>query len=225
METQTRSKARRFWYVLLMASAAAATAGTMYLWQNISQRKVEAQLHVFRVVELSEDVVDPAEWGKNFPRQFDSYNRTVDTERTRHGGSDAFQKLDADPAWRVLFAGYAFGIDYREERGHAYMLSDQDMTERVKLFPQPGACLHCHASILPAYRATGRKAGVTDDKPHEQVMKGFQLVCAMPYAEARGLKDDSGKPPMNHPVTCLECHDPENGIRPAFEPFAMITAR
>ncbi len=200
---------KRLAYLILVAASAAATIGVMYLWQNITQRKQEEREHVFRVVELSEATIDPAEWGQNYPRQYDSYRRTVDTERTRHGGSDAFQKLDVDPAWRVLFAGYAFGVDYREERGHAYMLLDQDITERSKLFPQPGACLHCHCSILPAYRATGRKSGVPDTQPHEQMMKGFELVCAMPYAEARKLQDDSGRPLIEHPVSCVDCHDPQ----------------
>ncbi|NMC20550.1 MAG: ammonia-forming cytochrome c nitrite reductase subunit c552, partial [Thermogutta sp.] len=125
-------------YVIVVVVTAGATVGVMVLWQNISLRKQESLQTVFEVVKLTEDTVDPAEWGKNFPRQFDSYKRTVDTERTRFGGSEAFQKLDEDPRWRVLFQGYAFGVDYREERGHAYMLRDQDQTERVTRFTQPG---------------------------------------------------------------------------------------
>ncbi len=188
------------WFVLL----AAVSFGVLMLQQNIATRKHEGEQVVFKVVELTEDTIDPAEWGKNFPRQFDGYRRTVDTERTKHGGSEAFQKLDEDPRWRVLFQGYAFGVDYREERGHAYMLSDQDMTERVKNFKQPGACLHCHASVIPAYRAAGRGAGVPDEKGFgwSQVMRGFETVCAMPYGEARKL--------VEHPVSCLDCHDPNS---------------
>src|SRR5438874_550646 len=70
----------------------------------------------------------------------------------RHGGNESYSKLEKDPALVRMFAGYAFGIDFREKRGHAYMLADQDITERTKKFKQPGACLHCHASIIPAYR-------------------------------------------------------------------------
>jgi len=183
---------------------AAAGVGVAMLVANISERKHEAKSAGFKLVELTEDTIDPAEWGKNFPRQYDSYKRTVDIERTRHGGSDAFQKIDDDPRWRRIFAGYAFAVDYREERGHAYMLSDQDMTERVTKFAQPGACLHCHSSILPAYREAGRQAGITDEpaRAQEQIMKGFEVVCAMPYAEARKLVD--------HPVSCVDCHDPNS---------------
>jgi nitrite reductase (cytochrome c-552) len=196
---------RRTWYihVLLSVVVALATFAVMLLWQNITERKEEAKQHYFKLVEVTEDTIDPAQWGKNFPRQYDGYLRTVDTERTKHGGSEAFQKLDEDPRWRLLFKGYAFGVDYREERGHAYMLADQDMTERVKNFKQPGACLHCHASVLTAYRDAGVKAGVAKDEAHrrEAILKGFEIVCAMPYAEARKL--------VSHPVSCVDCHHPD----------------
>jgi nitrite reductase (cytochrome c-552) len=186
-------------YAGIGAGSALLTVLVMMLWRNIVEHQEEARQRVFRVVELTEDTVDPVEWGKNYPRQYDSYRRTVDVERTRHGGSDAFQKLDDDRRWREIFKGYPFGVDYREERGHAYMLSDQDMTERVKLFKQPGACLHCHASALPAYAEAGRAAGGTRQ---EQVQKGFEILCAMPYEEARKK--------VTHPVTCLDCHDPQS---------------
>ena len=197
-----QARSRVWVYVVTIIAIAAATFAIMLLMQNISLRKEEAKQVVFQVTTLDESVIDPAEWGKNFPRQYDTYKRTVDTVRTKHGGSDAFQKLDEDPRWRELFKGYAFGVDYREERGHAYMLSDQDMTERVKQFKQPGSCLHCHAAILPAYRAKGREAGISDTDTLAQLMKGFEDVCAMSYADARKLVD--------HPVTCQDCHDPKS---------------
>ena len=194
--------ARKLLFALVVAALAAVAFAVMWLFGNISERKAEARASFVRLAETTEDTVDPAVWGRNFPRQYDSYRRTVDVERTKHGGSEAFQKLDEDPRWKELFKGYAFGVDYREERGHAYMLSDQDMTERVKNFKQPGSCLHCHASAGPAYRQKGVEAGAPAGPEHarEQLMKGFEVVCAMPYAEARKLVD--------HPITCLDCHDP-----------------
>ncbi len=209
-EKSTLRFSRLAWiiYGIVVLVTAAATVGVMAIWQNISLRKQESLQTVFQVVKLTEDTVDPAEWGKNFRRQYDSYKRTVDTERTRYGGSEAFQKLDEDPRWRVFFQGYAFGVDYREERGHAYMLQDQDQTERVRQFQQPGSCLHCHAAVIPAYREMGRRAGISDDHRQEQIMKGFEVVCAMPWTEARNLTDDQGRKLIDHPVTCLDCHDP-----------------
>jgi nitrite reductase (cytochrome c-552) len=171
---------------------AAAIAGVTALLLNTAERKREAKEHYLALVTLTEDTIDPAEWGKNFPRQYDGYRRTVDTARTRHGGSEAFQKLDEDPRWRRLFKGYAFALDYREERGHAFMLSDQDETRRTQERPQPGTCLHCHSAVMPAYRTLG----------NGDVMKGFDLLNAMPWREARQH--------VSHPITCGDCHDPKS---------------
>ncbi len=198
-----RKSGSTFGKIVLCLVVAAITFGIMLLWQNIAERKQEARQQIFRLAEVNEDTIDPAIWGKNYPRQYDSYQRTVDIERTKHGGSEAFQKLDDDPRWKLLFKGYAFGVDYREERGHAFMLSDQDETERVKKFKQPGSCLHCHASVIPAYQQAGVKAGVPNDAAHRQeaIMKGFETVCAMPYGDARKL--------VSHPVSCVDCHQPD----------------
>ena len=190
-------------YVVIIVVVAVLTVGVMLLLENVSERKEEARQDVFRVAEITEDTIEAEEWGKNYPRQYDGYLRTVDTERTRHGGSEAFQRLDEFPVWRDIFAGYAFGVDYREDRGHAYMLSDQDITERLKVVKQPGACLHCHSAVLPAYREAGVQAGIAEDEAHRQeaIMKGFEIVSAMPYTDARKL--------VSHPITCGDCHDPD----------------
>jgi len=187
-------------YAAVLVGTAGATLLVLMLYQNIVARKAEATKDVFRVVEVSDRTVDPAIWGKNYPRQYDSYRRTVDTERTSHGGSDAFQKLDEHPVWRRIFAGYGFSVDYREERGHAYMLQDQRETERVTKLKQPGSCLHCHASTLNAYIDAGLKAGIPAGAEHweAQIQKGFEEVCKLPYAEATRL--------VEHPVSCVDCH-------------------
>src|SRR5262249_2561319 len=158
---------------------------------NIRQHKQEGAERYLILANLDEDTIDPEVWGRNFPRQYDGYRRTAENTNRRHGGSEAVSKLEEDPRLRRIFAGYPFSVDYRERRGHAFMLEDQDKTERVRRFKQPGACLHCHASVIPAYR----KAGDGD------VMKGFEKVCAMPLAQPRKLLDP--------PVACLDCHDPK----------------
>ncbi|HXF95310.1 MAG TPA: ammonia-forming cytochrome c nitrite reductase subunit c552 [Gemmatimonadales bacterium] len=191
--------------VLLTAVAALATFGAIALLVSIFERKQEAREPFFRVAEITDTTVDPAVWGRNFPHQYDAYRRTVDQVRTRFGGSEAVprtptaadprsvvaqSRLEEDPRLRTLWAGYAFAVDFREERGHAYMLDDQTFTGRQQAAPQPGACLHCHASVYVAYR----RAGGGD------LMRGFERVNPLPYAEARKLVD--------HPVACLDCHDP-----------------
>src|SRR5690606_39083228 len=120
----------------------------------------EARRPFVRLVEVDDVSTDPVPWGTNWPFQFDTYRRTVDVEETSYGGSSAMpeSKLEASPWLRRLYAGYAFSIDYREARGHAYMLYDQEVTERVTKAKQSGACLHCHASIVPTYRRLGLEA-------------------------------------------------------------------
>ena len=137
---------------------------------NIFERKQEARNPFYRVVELTDDTDDPAVWGKNFPLQYDGYQRTVDQVRTRFGGSEALprtptqadprsvvaqSKLGGGPAPEDDVGGYAFAKDFREERGHAYMLDDQIFTERQQVAKQPGTCLHCHASVYVPYKKAG----------------------------------------------------------------------
>jgi nitrite reductase (cytochrome c-552) len=177
--------------MVTILATAAVTYGVVALLMNINERKQEARQSYLKIADLTEDTINPAVWGENFPREYDGYKRTAENTARRHGGSEAMSKLDEDPRLKRIFAGYPFSVDYRERRGHAYMLEDQDNTERVKQFKQPGACLHCHASIIPAYR----KEGGGD------VMKGFELVCAMPLKEARQL--------VSHPLSCIDCHDPQ----------------
>jgi nitrite reductase (cytochrome c-552) len=184
-------KSSRWTYLGLSGAVALATFLVTALLMNISQRKQEAGQRYVEIARLTEDTVDPVEWGKNFPREYDGYKRTVDIERTKYGGSEAFSKLERDPRLKRIFAGYAFELDYREDRGHAYSLKDQDETERVKQRPQTGSCLHCHASLLPAWRRLGGG----------DLIQGFERMGPMPYAEARKL--------VTHPIACLDCHDPK----------------
>jgi nitrite reductase (cytochrome c-552) len=199
----------RLVYGLTILGTAAVAVLVTALLMNIHERQEEGKQHYLKLVELDESTVDPAVWGRNFPRQYDSYKRTVDQERTRHGGNDALDttdKLERDPFLKLMYAGYAFSIDYRDLRGHAYMLQDQRDTRRVKERKQPGACLHCHAAVMPAYR----ELGGGDDWEH--VKAGFEKMCGMEYPEAVGH--------VSHPVTCLDCHEPKTAQlrvnRPAF---------
>jgi nitrite reductase (cytochrome c-552) len=203
--------------VLAALAAAIAAAVTAALLVNIFERKQEARNPFFRVVELGDDTVDPAIWGKNFPYQYDGYRKTVDQQRTRYGGSEAVprtpsaadprtvvaqSRLEEDPRLRTFWAGYAFSKDFREERGHAYMLLDQRLTGRQQAAVQPGACLHCHASMVTLYRRLGGG----------DPMRGFDAVNHLRYAEVTRM--------VQHPVACIDCHDPRTMSlrvsRPAF---------
>jgi nitrite reductase (cytochrome c-552) len=205
--------------LVFVAAAAAALAAIVItaLLMNIFERKQEARLTSVRVVDIDERTVDPKVWGRNFPLEYDSYLKSVDQVRTRYGGSEAVprtptkadprsivaqSRIEEDPRLKKMWAGYAFAVDFREERGHAYMLDDQTYTQRQEVVKQPGACLQCHASVYPAMKELGKG----------DVAKGFEAMNAMPFSEARKL--------VEHPVACIDCHEPESMslrvTRPAF---------
>jgi nitrite reductase (cytochrome c-552) len=208
---------RRLWLWIAGLVGVSAVAGALLigLLTNIFQRKQEAKNPYLRLVNVTEETTDPAPWGMNWPRQFDGYRRTAEVSRTRFGGSETLpeEKIDRDPWLKRVFAGYAFAIDYRDRRGHAHMLEDQEKTRRVTEKPQPGNCLHCHAAIIPTYRRLGGG----------DVMKGFAELGKLPYAAAHAevVKTGSLNPVPGgteqrfahvdgaHPVACVDCHDPK----------------
>jgi nitrite reductase (cytochrome c-552) len=219
MAEESRPTKKRLTLLLTVTALGAAIIAVALtaLLVNIFQRKTEAQDPFYRVVQLDDKTTDPVKWGQNFPMQFDAYSRTVDQVRTRFGGSEAVprtptevdprsvvaqSRLEEDPRLKVMWAGYAFATDFREERGHAYMLLDQTHTERQQVVQQPGTCLHCHASMWVAYQQAG----------NGDIWKGFEAINKMPYQEARKLVD--------HPVACIDCHNPATMelriTRPAF---------
>jgi len=210
-------KRSRLVFILALAGALVVGVAATAMLINIFERKQEARTPFYRVVELTDDTDDPAIWGKNFPLQYDGYRRTVDQVRTRYGGSEAVprtptsadprsvvaqSKIEEDPRLKTMWAGYAFAVDFREERGHAYMLDDQTFTERQEVVKQPGTCVNCHASAYVAYKRLGGG----------DIFKGFEILNQMPYFEAR--KE------VAHPVACIDCHDPATMAlrvtRPAF---------
>jgi nitrite reductase (cytochrome c-552) len=199
-----RSLTRIIIYTALAATV--ATIAVTALLISIFERKQEARNPFYRVVDLTDEIDDPTIWGKNFPQQFDGYQRTVDQSRTRYGGSEAVprtptdadprsvvaqSRLEEDPRLKTMWAGYAFSKDFREERGHAYMLDDQTYTERQQVVKQPGTCMHCHASVYLPYKRLGGGDAI----------KGFEAMNQMAYFDARKL--------VEHPVACIDCHDPQ----------------
>ena len=212
-----RNRRRGLWLVAAVVAASVATIAIAALLTNIFERKVEAAEMFYRVVEITDTTVDPAIWGQNFPLHYDRYLRTVDMTRTRYGGSEGMpqqpsaadprdtvsaSRLEEDPRLRRFWAGYAFAEDFREERGHAYMLEDQVFTRRQIVANQPGTCLHCHASVFVPYQRAG----------NGDLFAGFEALNRMPYREAFQH--------VGHPVSCIDCHDPQTMrlrvTRPAF---------
>lgn len=197
MYRSSRIKARRrrglsrTTLILTLAGSTVGTAAVAFVLLQMFEHKQDARTPHVRVIEVSEVSTDSEPWGLNWPHQYDGWRATAGDEF--YGGSSAMpkSKLEESP-WLVrLYAGYAFSKDYREARGHAYMLYDQGVTERVHQAKQAGACLHCHASGVVMYRKVGLE---TMGKPADDatlaaafdmpaVIRGFQEVSRKPYGE------------------------------------------
>jgi len=179
---------------------------------SIVQRKAEDQSTFVKVADLSETTYDPSVWGRNFPPEYEGWKATEQMEpqdQVAHTPTAqdprttvSPQKLEKDPRLVTMWQGYAFSIDYREPRGHYYMLIDQRYTRRTLERPQPGACLNCHAS-LPE---------ITTKLGNGDQAAGWAAMNKMPFKEATTL--------ATHPVGCIDCHDPKSMAlrvtRPAF---------
>lgn len=184
-------------YVLIFTVAAVATGGIAALLVNIDDRKAEEAQYPLQITEIADDELDPAVWGRNYPFQYDTFRRTEeDYGRTPYGGSEPYDKLEANPDLVRLWGGYAFSKDFDEERGHFYAQQDQEETERVQIVDQPGACLNCHAAETPGLIAE----------------MGWEEFNHTPYND---LVDD-----VHLGSSCADCHDPETMqlriTRPAF---------
>ncbi|SPD71814.1 Cytochrome c nitrite and sulfite reductase catalytic subunit [uncultured Desulfobacterium sp.] len=198
-------------YIVIIGVIAIGTAAVTALLVNIHEKKIEAINPYVRLVEVTEDDTDPEKWGINWPREYDSYKKTAIATKTRfggHGGSEAMpaEKIERDPWLKRMFLGYAFSIDYRDRRGHAYMLEDQEKTLR-QTKPQSGSCLHCHASIMPLYRKLG----------NGDATKGMEESYKYSYQDLSKMLHEMGKA---FPVSCVDCHEHKTMqlrvTRPAF---------
>ncbi|MFN8596588.1 MAG: ammonia-forming cytochrome c nitrite reductase subunit c552 [Anaerolineae bacterium] len=164
---------------------------------NITQRKGESIETVVRMVDIKDGETNAAVWGQNYPREYDRFLMMKDdTVSTPYGGSQQYDKLARFPAMKRLWNGYAFAVDFNEERSHYYSLVDQKETQRQVVVKQPGACANCHSG----------------DAPNLIKSMGWEAFNHTPYAEISGT--------LHSGITCNDCHDPATMAlritRPAF---------
>jgi nitrite reductase (cytochrome c-552) len=195
----TQKSPSRWWLLAAFAGGLVIMGLIAALLVNITTRKAEAEEYPLKVVELAEGEIDPSEWGKNFPRHYDSFMKTQDsTISTPYGGSVPYSKLERYPAMVRIWAGYAFSKDHNEERGHFYALQDQKETQRIGDRRPAG-----RVRQLPLGRcaAVDRRNGLGGVQPH-----ALQRVARRPPHRAS---------------SCADCHDPNTMelriTRPAFK--------
>ena len=71
------------WFIIVAVVSAAVAVAIAMLLVTMFKRKSEAQNPYVRLVEVTENTTDAKQWGKNWPRQYGAYQRTVDVTHTR----------------------------------------------------------------------------------------------------------------------------------------------
>ncbi len=122
------------------------------VWYGCAPQKPEQ----VKAVQIADGVVDPAEWGKAYPVEYELWKKTEEPEpagksKYKRGYSIdrvTYDKLAEFPYMALLFNGWGFGIEYNEPRGHAYMLRDQLEVDPSRI-KAGGVCLTCKTPYAP----------------------------------------------------------------------------
>lgn len=190
MDTIKKRKPWFYWMLFIATAVIVFLLGM--LAASITNRRAEKEYVYKPMIELKQGEPRNAEWGKNFPREYQSYLQTADTSfRSKYNGSAAIDMLEEDPRLVILWAGYAFSKDYSQGRGHYHAVDDIRNTLRTGApmngtpGPQPNTCWTCKSPDV--VRLLGQMSP-------EEFYKGAW--------ETRG-------PEIVNPIGCADCHDPQ----------------
>lgn len=160
------------------------------LASSIIERRSEALLIDIPKVEVSQFEPRNEIWGQNYPRQYQRYLQTSDTNfRSAFGGSAFIDMLEIDPKLVILWAGYSFSKDYNQGRGHYYSVTDIHRTLRTGApmgpdeGPQPNTCWACKSPDVPRVM---NQAGIAEFYAGKWASRGEQII---------------------NPIGCADCHD------------------
>ena len=171
------------WVLYILTVVVVFLAGL--LGSSILERRIEYS-QITQVTPIAEWEPRNEVWGENYPRQYESYIKTLDTTfKSKHGGSAKVDMLEKYPQLVVLWAGYAFSRSYNQGRGHYFAIEDIRQTFRVDI-PQPSTCWTCKSTDVPR---TMNAMGVSEfyKAPFKEL--GSEIV---------------------NPIGCQDCHDPES---------------
>ena len=178
-----------FFLILLVGTFALGFALTSVIERRAESVK-RSMIHEIKPAEM-----DAAAWGLNFPRQYDSWQRTQDTTyRTKYGGNASFDNLRGTPEYVVMFAGYGFSKEYNQARGHWYAI--EDVTKSLRVGPTTAAtCWQCKSP----------------DAPRLISEMGIEAFSKKTFDELKGE--------ITHAISCYDCHDESTlalrSLRPA----------
>ena len=95
------------------------------LASSIIERRAEAVFAYTPEVEHEQWEPRLEVWGMNYPRQYETYLQTADTTFTsKYYGAAKIDVLEHSPELVVLWAGYAFALEYNQGRGHMHAIDD-----------------------------------------------------------------------------------------------------
>ncbi len=152
---------------------------------SIIERRSESNLAFQQVKPINQWEPRNEVWGQNFPREYDSYLETLDTNfRSKYGGSATIDMLDKEPELVVLWAGYAFAKGYNQGRGHYHAIEDVRNSLRT-VQPQPATCWTCKSPDVPRVM---NKIGVAEFYKSKWADLGSEIV---------------------NNIGCQDCHDPK----------------
>lgn len=159
---------------------------------SITERRAEiASVFNNRKVEIPELEARSEIWGVNYPREFETWKKTRNMDfKSKHNGNVRIDVLEDRPAMVVLWAGYAFAMEYEAARGHGYAIDDIRNTLRTgspttpETNIQPNTCWTCKSPDVPR-------------RMHETGIANFYS------GKWSSLGDE-----IVNPIGCADCHDP-----------------
>ncbi|EMR02739.1 ammonia-forming cytochrome c nitrite reductase [Cesiribacter andamanensis] len=178
-------------WILFLATLVAVFLLSMLAY-TIMDRKAEARFAYQSTVAIEGIVPQDSIWGLNYPRQFQSYQKTQDTTFKSLFNTSGFRDaLDEQPELVVLWAGYAFSKDYNQPRGHSHAIEDVHNSLRI------GAPMEKGEGVMPSTCWTCKSTDVP------------RLMSEMGVTEYYSKKlSDLGSEVIN-PIGCADCHDPK----------------
>ncbi len=160
------------------------------LTYTVMERRTEAVFAYTPEVEIGEFEPRNEVWGKNFPRQYQSWKETKDTSfQSMFLGSKRTDVLEEDPNLVVLWAGYGFSKGYNSPSGHYWAVDDIRKIQRTGApkgpddGPMPATCWTCKSPDVPRLM---NEIGIAEFYRGKWAGKGEQIV---------------------NPIGCADCHD------------------
>lgn len=163
---------------------------------SITERRAEiATLFNNKKIEISGINPHNEEWGINYPREYDTWKKTQEMDfRSKHLGNAPTDVLENRPEMVILWAGYAFSMEYTAPRGHMHAIEDMTNTLRTGTPDgdvadmQPGTCWTCKSPDVPRLMSEGGEDGIANFYKAKWSQWGSEVV---------------------NPIGCADCHDPK----------------